>query len=401
MTAGPFVVGRRHVFAAPSRTQARVPARTTLAKLGVDGEPGDRSTRAGTTPCSVGDAAGARERDGAAGRPDSLSSVSMLHRHRHNPILTRDDIPDLPAMGIVDATSVFNPGAVRREDGRDLLMLRVQTRGRRSVLMLADEEARGSSAFIVRPEVVAIDGLADVGETLHHVYDPRLTILDGKLYVVLACDTPNGCRLATARGELDGTGLHLVAFDRAGDRRNGVLFPERVGGRYLRLERPNRVSREGAPTSGAGIVLAESDDLVNWTEVGPVMDGQPHFWDELIGSGPPPVRVAEGWLHIYHGVATHFAAANIYQAGAVLLDAGDPTRVLARTRDNILEPREMWEMVGQVPNVVFPSGMTVDGSFADGVAPPTAALRVYYGAADTVIGLAETSVASLIDSLGS
>ena len=91
--------------------------------------------------------------------------------------------------------------------------------------------------------------------------------------------------------------------------------------------------------SGDAIWLTESDDLVEWRPVGEVMSGRPHYWDELIGSGPPPVKTEAGWLHLYHGVATHFASSNIYQAGAVLLDLEDPSRVIARTWDNILEPR--------------------------------------------------------------
>jgi len=65
-------------------------------------------------------------------------------------------------------------------------------------------------------------------------------------------------------------------------------------------------------------------DLRTWREVGPVMHGRLRRWDELIGSGPPPVKTSEGWLHVYHGVATHFSAANVYQAGVALLDLDDP-----------------------------------------------------------------------------
>ena len=176
----------------------------------------------------------------------------------------------------------------------------------------------------------------------------------------------------------------------------GCFFPARVGGRYLRLERPNEAVLDGGVTSGEAIVLAASDDLVRWEVMGPVMEGRAHYWDERIGSGPPPVRTADGWLHLYHGIATHFAAANIYQAGAVLLDREDPTRVLARTRENLLEPRALWEMVGQVPNVVFPSGWIIDGVTSDEEAAPDARVRIYYGAADTCIGLADTTVGELL-----
>ncbi len=81
----------------------------------------------------------------------------------------------------------------------------------------------------------------------------------------------------------------------------------------------------------------------------------------------------------------------------MLLDADDPTRVLARTRRNVLEPREPYELVGQVPNVVFPSGWVVDGvTTATRSLEPDARVRIYYGAADTCIGLAETTIAELL-----
>jgi predicted GH43/DUF377 family glycosyl hydrolase len=126
------------------------------------------------------------------------------------------------------------------------------------------------------------------------------------------------------------------------------------------------------------------------------MSGRFHFWDELIGSGPPPVKTRDGWLHIYHGVATHFASSNIYQAGVVLLDLDDPTKVLGRCRDNILEPREPYELTGQVPNVVFPSGWVVDRFDETGCACSDSPVKIYYGAADTVVALAETTIGELV-----
>jgi len=296
-----------------------------------------------------------------------------MRRSEQNPILTRRDIPSR------DVTSVFNPGAIRWGD-EIALLLRVQTRGRETLLWPA--RSQDGVKFEVAPEPISIEGLDLTG--IHHVYDPRLTMLEGVLHVVFAVDTDDGCRLGIARSR-DFERFELVSLDATGERRNGVLFPERVGGRYLRLERPNTKSQEG---SGDQIWLAESQDLVDWADVAPVMEGRWHYWDERIGSGPPPIRVDEGWLHLYHGIATHFMSVNIYQLGVVLLDADDPSRVLARSRENVLEPREMYEMVGQVPNVVFPSGWVRDG--ADD-------LLIYYGAADTCVGLARTTVGELLD----
>jgi beta-1,4-mannooligosaccharide/beta-1,4-mannosyl-N-acetylglucosamine phosphorylase len=314
-----------------------------------------------------------------------------MRRSPVNPILTRDDVPDVKPL-VHDISSVFNPGAARWR-GRDLLLLRVQTRGRETLWMPAwsDDGVR----FDVEPRVIDIAGLDAVGEPVHHAYDPRLTVIGDELIVAFAVDTDDACRVAVAKGaSLDA--LTLVSYDTTRDSRNAVVFPELVGGRYLRLERPNRVARDGVVPSGAEIVLSESTDLADWSEVGSVMQGRPRAWDELIGSGPPPVRTRHGWLHIYHGVATHFASVNIYQAGAVLLDGDNPTRVIARTRRNILEPRETYELIGQVPNVVFPSGLIPDSVGADGVVSDDTRLRIYYGAADTSVCVAATTVGALI-----
>ena len=314
-----------------------------------------------------------------------------MRRHPRNPILTRADIPAVPPR-VVDPSSVFNPGAVAWDDGVALL-LRVQTRGRETLWMTAD--SADGVRFDVRPHVVEVDGLDDVGETVHHAYDARLTRVGDEVYAVFAADTDRGCRLGVAV-TTDMDRFRLVSFDSEGDRRNGVLFPGRVRGRWLRLERPNGPAEAGSPTTGDAIRLAESDDLATWRTVGEVMRGRWRSWDERIGSGPPPVRTADGWLHLYHGVATHFAASNVWQVGVVLLDAEDPTRVLARARRNVLEPREPYELVGQVANVVFPTGWVVDGVVGDEVARPDAQVRVYYGATDSAVACAETTIGELL-----
>ena len=314
-----------------------------------------------------------------------------MRRHPGNPILTRADIPDVPPL-LTDATSVFNPGAIEA-GGRTVLMLRVQARSRETFLMLA--ESADGVRFSVIPEIVKLEGLEEVRERVYHVYDARLTRLEGAYYVMFAMDMDGGCQLGLARSE-DLRRFRFLGVTSTDDVRNGVLFPEKVGGVYLRLERPNRARQAGGPTTGSEIWLAESDDLIRWRPRGPVMAGRFHYWDEFIGSGPPPVKTRRGWLHVYHGVATHFGSANIYQAGVSLLDLADPSKLLGRSRGNILEPREMYELAGQVPNVVFPSGMIVEELDADGFAPPSSPDRIYYGAADTVVGLAETTVGELL-----
>jgi beta-1,4-mannooligosaccharide/beta-1,4-mannosyl-N-acetylglucosamine phosphorylase len=316
--------------------------------------------------------------------------VTLLRSPR-NPILSRADIPAvLP--DFADVSSVFNPGAIRF-GGRTLLMLRVQSRGRRTALVMAESE--DGVRFTVAREPVVFRGLERAGEKLHHLYDPRLTRLGDTVYIVFAADTETGCKLGI------GSTTDFETFDFIGlgshpDIRNGVLFPEKMGGRFVRLDRPNRSALEGGVTSGDEIWFSSSADLVTWTPEHVVMGGRWHYWDERIGSGPPPVRTRQGWLHVYHGIATHFAAASIYQVGAVLLDLREPWKVLARSWNNLLEPREPYEMVGQVPNVVFPGGMVVEEHDAEGYALPESPVHLYYGAADTCVGLATTTVADLI-----
>ncbi len=314
-----------------------------------------------------------------------------MQRDPRNPILSRSDIPAISPL-LTDVSSVFNPGAVRWGD-KEMLLLRVQTRGRETVTICAEGDGGGN--FAVRPRVIEIEGLQDVGETIYHVYDPRLTVLEDAVHVVFAADVDGACRLGIAR-TTDFERFELISFDTGCDTRNGVLFSEKIGGRYLRLHRPNEQNLAIGPATGSRIMLSESDDLVTWRDIAPIAAGRPHFWDELIGAGPPPIKTKRGWLQVYHGVATHFQAANIYQAGVLLLDLEDPATVLGRSRNNILEPRELYELTGQVPNVVFPSGLIAQDVDSAGFAALDSQVRLYYGAADTVVGLAHASISELL-----
>jgi len=315
-----------------------------------------------------------------------------MERSPKNPILTRSDIPPIPP-DLIDVTSVFNPGAIKI-GGRYILMLRVQARSRETFLVVA--ESTDGERFSVRREIVRFRGLEKLTERVYHVYDPRLTELEGVVYVMCAMDMEGACRLGLAS---TGDFREFTFLGLAGDEdtRNGVLFPEKIGGRYLRMERPNVSPLQGGPKTGDTIWLSESEDLLGWKRVAPVASGRFHYWDEYIGSGPPPVKTRDGWLHVYHGVAGHFGSANIYQAGVLLLDLRDPSKVLGRSRRNLLEPREIYELTGQVPNVVFPSGMIVEEYDGEGFARRESRVKIYYGAADTVVGLATTTTGELLD----
>ncbi len=140
------------------------------------------------------------------------------------------------------------------------------------------------------------------------------------------------------------------------------------------------------------IVLSRSADLVKWSPSEPVM--QPRagaWWDSLrIGIGPPLMRTDHGWLLIYHGVK-ETVTGGMYRVGLALLDLHDPSRVLRRCPDWVFGPLAEYERVGDVPNALFPCGLIYDKA--------TRTLRMYYGAADTSIGLATAKLDDLLEAL--
>lgn len=315
-----------------------------------------------------------------------------MQRYNDNPIIKRQDIPEIKPH-LIDVSSVFNPGAIKYQD-KYILILRVQNRGRETYFVKAT--SNDGFNFNVENKSIQFSGLDRLKESYHHFYDARITYLDSRYYIMFAIDFDKICGLGLAVTD-DFDNYEFLGVTSEWDTRNGVLFPEKFGNKYLRLERPNGVKLKGGPTSGSTIVLSESEDLLNWQIKDEVMTGRFHYWDELIGSGPPPIKTKEGWLHIYHGVATHFGSANIYQAGVVLLDLDNPAKVIARSKYNILEPRELYELVGQVPNVVFPSGMIVEEYDENGFALENSDVKIYYGAADSSIGLVQTTIKKLIE----
>jgi beta-1,4-mannooligosaccharide/beta-1,4-mannosyl-N-acetylglucosamine phosphorylase len=113
------------------------------------------------------------------------------------------------------------------------------------------------------------------------------------------------------------------------------------------------------------------------------------WWQSLkIGAGPIPIETSEGWLLFYHGV-TNTCNGFVYSMGAALLDITNPSKVLYRTRDYILTPEKSYETTGFVPNVVFPCSTLHDAA--------TGRIAIYYGAADTYVGIVYTQVEDLIE----
>ncbi|MEX0672679.1 MAG: glycosidase [Candidatus Paceibacterota bacterium] len=189
------------------------------------------------------------------------------------------------------------------------------------------------------------------------------------------------------------------------DNKDTLLFPEKINDCYVLLHRPHRWSKEWYRESGQNaaanvpvpidglpekpsIWISYSKDLITWFDHSVVMEPT-HDTDEKIGAGAPPIRTEQGWLLLYHHVTNHSGVKRMYAAKAALLDINDPSQIISRTREHVLEPREAYETTGDVADVVFPTGAFIRGGD----------LYMYYGAADTYCALATAPITAVLDAL--
>jgi beta-1,4-mannooligosaccharide/beta-1,4-mannosyl-N-acetylglucosamine phosphorylase len=212
-------------------------------------------------------------------------------------------------------------------------------------------------------------------------YDPRITRLDDTYYMTWCNADIHGPKIGLAATK-DFKKFVQMEGPLPTANRNCVIFPRKIDGKYAIYHRPS----DRGHTPFGDIYYATSPDLIHWGchrfAMGPT-DG----WQSTkIGPGPAPIETSDGWLLIYHGVWTS-CNGYLYYVGGALLDLEKPWKVLYRTQDYLLAPTEIYERVGDVPNVVFPSSAVVDGDN----------LRLYYGCADTCIGMAEANISDIID----
>jgi len=214
------------------------------------------------------------------------------------------------------------------------------------------------------------------------VEDPRATFIDGRWYVTYVSVSRWGITTSLA------STMDFRTFERHGviflpDHKDVVIFPERVRGKYHALTRPMSQSFSKI----LGIWIATSDDLITWGGHAPICLPRRDRWDERrTGASAVPFRVEEGWLELYHGVDhdSHYAM------GALLLDGDDPSRVLARSPRPILSPEEDYERNGLFNDTIFSCGHLDLGN---------GRIRLYYGAADSVIAAADLDVREIVASL--
>ena len=166
--------------------------------------------------------------------------------------------------------------------------------------------------------------------------------------------------------------------------KDAALLPRRFNGLWKLIHRPTTTGL------GAHIWISSSPDLRHWGDHRLILEARKgSWWDaDKIGLAPPPIETERGWLIFYHGVR-QTAAGSIYRLGLALLDLAEPTRCLLRGDEWIFSPEEIYELSGDVDDVVFPCGYTIQ--------PDGDTLYLYYGAADTTLALATGSIREMLN----
>jgi len=293
-------------------------------------------------------------------RPPGCSDV--VWRYSRNPIITRDAVPG--------ANSIFN-SAVVPFNGAFAGVFRCDTTAR-DMQIHAGFSDDGICWRIEPQRIQFVCDDPEIGQFVYG-YDPRVCWIEDR-YWVTWCNGYYGPTIGVAY-TYDFRTFYQLENAFLPYNRNGVLFPRRINGKYAMLSRPS----DRGHTPFGDIFYSESPDMIHWGHHRFVMAPVGGWQSTKVGAGPTPIETPEGWLLIYHGVLTS-CNGFVYSFGAALLDLEKPWKVIYRTRPYLLNPREYYECVGDVPNVVFPCAALVD--------PPMGRMAIYYGGADTVTCLA-------------
>jgi len=345
--------------------------------------------------------------------------MDLALRNIHNPILRPSDLsPSTKGMKI---ECLLNPGAFRFEN-RIWLLLRVAERPEQEDGMVSFPVLKNGSMQIMSfrkddpdldssdPRIIKHKGTSFL-TTLSHLRlvcsDDGIHFKENQDYAPIFGEGPQesfgieDCRVTTM-----GTSYHLTytkvspcgvgvgymitrdwkRFERCGmifppHNKDCTIFGEKINNWNYALHRPS------SPELGGNYIwISQSNDLLHWGNHQCIATTRENHWDNArIGAGAAPLKTPEGWLEIYHGANYD----NRYCLGALLLDLHDPSVVLSRSEEPIMEPTEEYELNGFFGNVIFTNGQLVNGD----------ALTIYYGASDEVICMAEFSIREILASL--
>lgn len=298
---------------------------------------------------------------------------NLFQRYNKNPILTATKWP-------YSVNAVFNPAATEIND-ETLLLVRVEDMMGFSHLTVA-RSSDGKTDWLIdsHPTIEPDDHYLEEKWGLE---DPRIVWLEEmEEYAITYVSFSKGGPLVSLITTKD-----FNSFKRLGpllppEDKDASLFPRMFKGRFALIHRP--IIR-----GEAHIWISFSPDLKHWGDHRILIPVRPGWWDShRVGLGTQPVETPEGWLIIYHGVRIT-ASGSIYRVGLALLDLDEPWKMIRRCDKWVFGPREIYEQIGDVPRVTFPTGAVIKKGENK--------LHLYYGAADTTVGLAMADMDKLMD----
>ncbi len=300
----------------------------------------------------------------------------LFTRYAGNPIVTAEQLP-------YPANTVFNPAAAV-VDGETVLLMRVEDmRGISHLAVARSPNGCTDWTFDAQPTFSPMPERHP--EEVWGVEDPRVTWLpDRNEWAIAYTAYSRRGPLVSLAITREFRTLHRLGPAMPPEDKDAALFPRQFGGRWILIHRPTPVR------GGAHIWISYSPDLQHWGDHTLLLEAREGAWWDAnkIGLGPPPLETPEGWLIMYHGVHTT-ASGSLYRQGLALLDLENPSIVLHRSDEWIMGPAEAYERVGDVVGVVFPCAWVLDETGEE--------LRLYYGAADTSIGLATARLSDVVD----
>jgi predicted GH43/DUF377 family glycosyl hydrolase len=325
----------------------------------------------------------------------------LLQRYEKNPILIPNEA------NWWESKAVFNC-AILHYENKFHMLYRAIGEYERYISRIGYASSPDGYSF-ARSNHIALEPTQDYEK--YGIEDPRMVEIDNQVYityVILSAYVTDGAiveastALATTTDFVKYTRLRVIT-SKGSNNKDVVLFPEKMSqqqssvlslssssnnadgaGKYFFLHRPSSWIGSTYGVDKPSIWLGEGNALTNFEKHTLLLKPE-EDWEELkVGAGPPPIKTRAGWLVIYHGVSRE----KVYSAGAALLDLHDPSKIIGRTKKPILEPKEPYEKLGDVNNVVFPTGACVVDNDK---------LFVYYGAADKVCCLATADLNYLLD----
>jgi len=299
-------------------------------------------------------------------------AYKLFRRYKGNPIMTPENWP-------YPANAVFNPAAVKLNN-ETLLLVRVEDmRGFSHLTAARSTDGFGDWQIEPRPTLEANESSQ---EERWGIEDPRIVWLEEQkqFAITYTSFSEGGPVVSLAITKNFKTFARLGALLPPEDK-DACIFPRRFKGRFALIHRP-------IVRGEAHIWLSFSPDLKHWGDHRALIRTRPAYWDcHRVGLACQPIETQQGWMIFYHGVRSTTAGA-IYRVGLALLDLEEPWKVLRRGDEWVLGPREPYERVGDVGDVIFPSGATIHKE--------TDQLNLYYGAADCTVAVATAKLSDVL-----